>query len=106
MMNKVGSAVNCAPARRACSYAATLTKPAVAQQLLPTVHLTGQCVAHPGDQGRFLGQVGDDRGHVRRRAQVEKCCATFEVDQQQVEHFWRVARHHAQCDGAQQLRLT
>ena len=25
------------------------------QQLLPAVHFTGQCIAHPGDQRRLLG---------------------------------------------------
>ena len=106
MMNKVGKARQCLPGPARTFVRGDADAARRPQQLLPTIHLTGQCVAHPGDQRRFLGEVGDDRGHVRSTRQIEKCCTTLEVDEKQIEHLRRVARHHAQRDGAQQLRLA
>ena len=98
MMNKVGqrSQLRCQPGAHARTRRAGTARRS--QQLLPAVHFTGQRIAHPGDQRRLLGEVGDDRGHVWRSSQVEKCCAAFEVDEEKVEHFRRIARHHAQRD--------
>ncbi|CFE41861.1 Uncharacterised protein [Mycobacterium tuberculosis] len=76
------------------------------QQLLPAAHLAGQCVLHPCDQRCFLGKVGDDRGYMWGSREVEKCCTTLEVDQKEVEDFGRIACHHPQRDGTQQLRFA
>ena len=104
MMNSVGKPVDSATAALLVCRDADTTRGT--QQLLSPIHLPCQCIPHPGHQRCIVGKVGDDRGDMRRVGQLEKRCPAFEVNQQQVEHFGRVACHHAQRDGPQQLRFA
>lgn len=88
MMNSAGRAGS-APRRVAAAARAFVGLDADAarrpQQLLATIHLAGQRVAHAAHQRRVVGQVGDHGGHVWRSRIVEKGCPALEVDEQQVE---------------------
>ena len=59
-------------------------------QPLAPGQLAGEGVVHPGDQMCLLRQIGDDRRDVVHLFKTEKCCAAFEVDEDQVQLVGRV----------------
>ncbi len=76
------------------------------QQLLTADDLAGQSGLHPLDQGELCGEIGDQRRDVRQLGQPGEGCATFEVDEDEVEHVRAVLRDEREHEGAQQLGLA
>ncbi len=78
----------------------------LAQQLLAAHHLAGQRVLHAVDERQLLGQVGDDRRHVRHLGHAGERGTALEVDQHHVELLGGVGHRQPEDQRAQELRLA
>jgi len=74
--------------------------PGPAQQFLPTDQFAVHSGLHPVDQGGLVGQVGDQRRHVRNPVQSDERGAALEVDEDEVQGLRGVRGGQGQHEGA------
>jgi hypothetical protein len=70
------------------------------------VDLPAERIFHAVHQVRLLSEVGHDRGDVVQTIQAQERCATFEVDQHEIEVLRWVAADHPEHHGPEQLGFS